>query len=668
MTKQIKKLLIANRGEIAVRIQETAHEMGISTVAIHSQEDATALFVQMADESYLLEGQSLADTYLNIEKIIGIAKEADADAIHPGYGFLSENARFAKACATNNLIFVGPSAASIELMGDKIASRHFAEKAGLPLLKGITGSHDELLAQGDQLDFPVIIKAAAGGGGKGMRIVRTPNEMTDALEATAREAKAYFGDDAVFIEKYIEQPRHIEVQVLGDHHGNIVHLFERECTIQRRHQKIIEEAPSITLSEEIREKITHAAVELARAANYYSAGTVEFIMDEQLNFYFMEMNTRIQVEHPVTELITDVDLVAQQLHIAEGNVLPFTQEHLSIQGHSVEARIYAEDPAHDFRPAPGEVSVYNAPNTPNTRLDTGIVEPQPISGNYDPMISKLVTYGYNREEALDVLGEALEEYTVHGIETNIDYLQAVVGDEQFRKNDISTNYCKTETGRLLNNRKTTQESIAKSAIIAAYLLVDSSTEITDEKQGVWASKKQFKPIGLNSVNINDTAEKLQHILFDEGLLTFHTESGPNQAQLKQFNGTELAFTLHRKPLNAQVFHLSENSALVRMNGHSFEVSRNDVLNPNENYAANDESQGGNHIISPIPGTVIKVLTKENAMIQKGNKLIIVEAMKMENTFTAPFDGVVKKITVQENDKVEAGKILIELQSKEAKND
>jgi len=657
---KITKLLIANRGEIAVRIQLTAKEMGITTVAIHSTQDANSLFVEIADEHYLLEGDSLADTYLNIDKIISIAQQCGATAIHPGYGFLSENSAFAQACESNNIIFVGPSGASMELMGDKIASREFAAKAGLPLLKGIDGNNEELLAKADELDYPVIIKATAGGGGKGMRMVGTKEELKDALEATTREAISYFGNGAVFIEKYIEQPRHIEVQVLGDQHGNLIHLFERECTIQRRHQKIIEEAPSTTLSPEIRAEITKAAIDLAKAANYHSAGTVEFIVDENLKFYFMEMNTRIQVEHPVTELITDIDLIEQQIRIAQGEALSITQSDLTIDGHAIECRIYAEDPAEEFRPAPGTIHVYQEPETENTRIDTSLLEPQTISGDYDPMISKVSTWGLNREEAIASMQTALNDYSIWGIANNIDYLKGILADAQFVKNDISTNYCKTETARLLSAREEKQNKIADSHVVAAYLLHDLLTIEEQEDYSIWEELGKSEAIGLNHILVNDEKVGISNLKIIGRTISFND----HHAVLQEINSDHISFLVDNTPVKAKVNYASPAKALVTIEGSEFLCQRPDVLDENVDYEMAAEEASGNTISSPIPGTVVKLLTQEGKVVSKGDKLIIVEAMKMENTFTAPMDGVVQTITVAAGERVEAGKILIQLQAED----
>ena len=418
--KLFKKILVANRGEIAIRVMRTAKEMGIRTVAIYSEVDADSLHVKVADESYCIGKESLAETYLNIKKIINIALKADCEAIHPGYGFLAENPEFVKACDSSGIIFIGPSGKVIALMGNKIEARSFIRSINIPLVDGAVGKDTEsLIKAGKKISFPLLLKAAAGGGGKGMRIVRDEKQLREGLESTAREAEKYFGDGTVYIEKYLDEPRHIEFQVLGDNFGNAIHVFERECSIQRRYQKIIEESPSVTLSPEIREKMGETAVKICKKTGYNNAGTIEFLVDKNLNFFFLEMNTRIQVEHPVTELTTGLDLVKEQIFISAGNPLRYKQKDIVQKGHAIEARIYAEDPSNSFLPSPGKMTFYKEPAGKNIRVDTAVKEAAEIKSLYDPMISKLIVYGNNRNEAIGKLELALSEYVIHGIQTNI---------------------------------------------------------------------------------------------------------------------------------------------------------------------------------------------------------------------------------------------------------
>lgn len=441
--QKIKKLLVANRGEIAVRVMRTCKELGIKTVAVFSEADCSALHVQIADEAFCIGAAPSKDSYLVEEKILAVAKQAGVDAIHPGYGFLSENAAFSEACKREKIIFVGPSASAIRSMGDKTTARGMMEQAGIPMAPGTMEAIDDVKRAAEiakEIGYPVLIKAAAGGGGKGMRLVEDPSEFEHAMEMAQREADSAFGDGRVFLEKYIVQPRHIEFQVLADEHGNCIHLFERECSIQRRHQKVIEEAPSSILTQAVRDAMGEAAINAAKACNYSNAGTVEFLVDKDLNFYFMEMNTRLQVEHPVTELITGLDLVEEQLRVAEGEVLSLTQDTVEIQGHAVECRVYAEDPENNFLPSPGKLIVHRPPSGPGVRLDAGVEEDGEVPIHYDPMISKLITHAATREAAIAKMGRALAEYEVAGVKTTIPFCAFVMGHKSFIQGDISTHF------------------------------------------------------------------------------------------------------------------------------------------------------------------------------------------------------------------------------------
>ncbi|MGK9369551.1 acetyl-CoA carboxylase biotin carboxylase subunit [Melioribacter sp. Ez-97] len=486
----IKKILIANRSEIAVRIIQTAREMDIKTVTIYSSDDRNSYYNRISDESVFIGDGSLKDTYLNIDKIIEAAKNSGADAIHPGYGFLAENADFAQACVDNNLIFIGPSPQAIRTMGNKLNARKLAGRLNVPVLKGITGDVNTILKGADNLEFPLIIKAVAGGGGKGMRIINSKNELPGALEAAGREAKSYFGDGTVYVEKYIAKPKHIEFQILGDKFGKLIHLNERECTIQRRYQKIIEESPSPSVSEDLRVKMGNDALKLAREINYYNAGTVEFLLDEKGRYYFLEMNTRIQVEHPVTEFVTGIDLVKHQILIASGERLDL--DTIDPRGHAIECRIYAENPLTNFSPSPGFINFIKLPYGAGVRNDTGIIEPSVIQPHYDPMISKLITYGESREDAVDKMIYSLKNYIVHGIDTNIEYLLAILENNKFRNNQFYTDFCKTEEANLkehLNKKRNALEVEIPTAIYAAKKLSAKDEikngEAIDNEFNVW---------------------------------------------------------------------------------------------------------------------------------------------------------------------------------------
>jgi acetyl-CoA carboxylase biotin carboxylase subunit len=443
--QKIKKVLIANRGEIALRIMRSLKEMGINTVAVFSEADRLSPHVQYADEAVCIGPAPSSASYLNSSKIIETALKLRADAIHPGYGFLSENESFARLVEESGLIFIGPSANSIKIMGSKLAAKDAAAAYNIPMVPGINKpitDINEALRVTSEIGYPVLIKASAGGGGKGMRIVESPEEFAEQLERASSEAKSAFGDGSVFIEKYIASPKHIEVQILGDQHGNVIHLFERECSIQRRYQKVVEEAPSPVLNHEKRMAIGNAAVKVAKSCNYYGAGTVEFIVDEQLNFYFLEMNTRLQVEHPVTEMITGIDLVKEQVNIAEGNTLSYKQEDVSIRGHAIELRVYAEDPANNFLPDIGKLITYKRPQGPGIRVDDGFEESMEIPVFYDPMIAKLITYGSTRTEAIQRMKRAISEYKISGIMTTLPFGTFVMDHEAFISGKFDTHFVK----------------------------------------------------------------------------------------------------------------------------------------------------------------------------------------------------------------------------------
>lgn len=468
--KSIRKILIANRGEIAVRIMRTCREMGISTVAVFSEADRTSQHVRYADEAWYIGKAPSAESYLNIDKIIDTAKRTNADAIHPGYGFLSENAAFARRCAQEDIIFIGPSARVIEQMGDKIQARDMMKKAGIPVVPGTEGSvnsEEEALEIIGRIGLPVMIKAAAGGGGKGMRLVHKKEDIVSSVRAARSEAMSAFGDDAVYIEKYISSPHHIEFQILGDNHGNAVHLFERECSVQRRHQKMIEETPSPLMTPELRKTMGQAAVEAAKAVSYSGAGTIEFLVDDNLRYYFLEMNTRLQVEHPITERITGIDLVKQQIRIAEGHPLEFSQEQITKRGHSIECRIYAEDPDNNFMPSPGKVYKISEPLGLGVRTDGYVYEGYEIPIYYDPLISKLIVWGGTRDEAIARMRRALYEYKITGVKTSIRYLERIMNNPDFISGNYNTHFIEKNQDQLMDSSGC--DDCHDMVLIAAYI-------------------------------------------------------------------------------------------------------------------------------------------------------------------------------------------------------
>lgn len=470
----MKKILVANRGEIAIRVMKTAKKMGIKTVAVFSEADRNAPHVRFADEAVCIGPPPSNQSYLLGDKIIEVAKSLGADGIHPGYGFLSENADFAEAVEKNDLIFIGPRSKAIRIMGSKLAAKEAVKAYNIPMVPGVDEAvtdvaYAEKIAK--DIGFPVLIKASAGGGGKGMRIVEDQANIKEQMERAISEATSAFGDGSVFVEKYITSPRHIEIQVLADTHGNVLHFFERECSIQRRHQKVVEEAPSSVLTPEIRQKMGEAAVNVARSCDYIGAGTVEFLLDEHKNFYFLEMNTRLQVEHPVTEWITGVDLVEQQINIARGEAIPFAQDDLRINGHALELRVYAEDPLDDFLPSIGTLETYRLPKGENIRVDNGFEEGMEIPIYYDPMLSKLVTYGKTRSEAITKMIEAITNYKVKGIETTLPFGKFVCGHEAFRSGNFDTHFVKK-----YYNKELLEANYLEEATVAAKLALQHYLE------------------------------------------------------------------------------------------------------------------------------------------------------------------------------------------------
>jgi acetyl-CoA carboxylase biotin carboxylase subunit len=495
---EIRKLLIANRGEIALRIMRSAREMGISTVAVFSEADRNALHVRYADESICIGPPPSSESYLKIENMIAAARESGADAIHPGYGFLSENAGFAKRCEEEGLIFIGPSPAAIELMGSKLAAKAAVAKFGVPLVPGTAEPITDIEAAkkiAAEIGYPILIKASAGGGGKGMRIVESSALFSQQMERAISEAISAFGDGSVFIEKYITNPRHIEFQIFGDKHGDVVHLFERECSIQRRHQKVVEEAPSSILTEEKRQRMGEAAISVAKAAGYYGAGTVEFILDENLDFYFLEMNTRLQVEHPVTEMVTGLDLVKLQIRIATGEKLPFHQDELEWRGHAIEARVYAEDPANNFLPDIGNLKTYKRPQGHGIRVDDGFEQGMDIPYYYDPMIAKLICHADNRNEAIQKMIRAIGEYEITGLETTLGFCDFVMKHEAFRSGNFDTNFVETHFKPSLLARPA-DETEAMIAALLACTVKENPTTIPvaqpPKQTSLWRKHRSYK--------------------------------------------------------------------------------------------------------------------------------------------------------------------------------
>ncbi len=499
MMKKIKKILVANRGEIALRVMRSAHEMGISTVAVFSEVDRDALHVRFADEAVCIGPAPSNQSYLRGDKILEVCKKLDVDAVHPGYGFLSENANFAKQATDAGVIFIGPSPEAIEVMGSKLAAKAAVSKYDIPMVPGMEKAITDIAEAkkvAESVGYPILIKASAGGGGKGMRVVEDPKDFEDQMNRAVSEATSAFGDGSVFIEKFITSPKHIEVQVMGDHHGNIVHFFERECSIQRRHQKVIEEAPSAVLDEAKRQAIGEAAVGVARSCGYYNAGTVEFIVDENLDFYFLEMNTRLQVEHPVTELITGVDLVKLQIHVAQGEELPLKQADITRTGHAVEVRVYAEDPTNNFLPDIGTLQTYVRPQGAGVRVDDGFEEGMAIPIHYDPMIAKLISYGADRQEAIDRMVRAIDEYQITGIQTTLPFCTFALQHEQFTSGKFDTKFVDNHFKPEYLKSTLDQDEVEVAALLTTHIMENRSAK-SSRSQSDPVRKSKWKSNRLN---------------------------------------------------------------------------------------------------------------------------------------------------------------------------
>jgi 3-methylcrotonyl-CoA carboxylase alpha subunit len=649
MERQIKRLLIANRGEIALRIIRTTRRLGIHSIAIFSDADAEAMHTLEADEAWALDSNELSESYLSIPKIMEIARLSQADALHPGYGFLAENPALVKACEDAGILFVGPGSEAMRLMGNKIHAREFVRKIGGPLIEGYTGSPDELLNRLDPQGFPYLVKAAAGGGGKGMRIAHDAEELKAHLVATSREAKNYFGDGTVYIERFLEQPRHIEIQILGDKHGHVLHLFERECSVQRRYQKIIEEAPSPTLDHELRMKMGQSAVEIASAISYTGAGTMEFLVDQKLNFYFLEMNTRIQVEHPVTEMITGIDIVEQQIRIAEGHPLPFSQSDLQIHGHAIEFRVYAEDAMQEFMPSPGYVSYCIEPEGEGIRVDTALVGEEEVHGFYDPMISKLVVHAPSRDEAIERSANALQDYIIHGIRTNLPLLYHFTQSEDFLQNRVHTRYCDVNYAALQSALLQRQAELMEWRVPLAFMLRELRPNLPEnlwEEIGYWRDIMEI-PLRIDGNNM-----KVRVLNYDNEKVRF------------RFGSKELEVEFDDDDLQAIISDQNHLSYLS-MGAHCFEIERLDILHKDDFFIPPDHNgPGDGAITSPMPGKVLKINVEEGQDVNRGEVLLIVEAMKMENSIVAPRAGRVINLNVEVGEMVDTRKHLVLIHSEE----
>jgi 3-methylcrotonyl-CoA carboxylase alpha subunit len=656
--RRFEKLLIANRGEIACRIMRTAKRMGLRTVAVFSDADRDAMHVALADEAVLIGPAPAKDSYLHVDAIIEAAQTTDAGAIHPGYGFLSENADFAQACADAGRVLVGPSAATIHLMGSKSAAKALMEAAGVPVVPGYHGEDQSvatLLAAADRIGYPVLIKASAGGGGRGMRLVETADALVAAIASAQREAAAAFGNDQVLIEKYLARPRHIEVQVFGDTHGNVVSLFERECTLQRRHQKVVEEAPAIAITPARRAEMSVAALAAAQAAGYVSAGTVEFIADADA-FYFIEMNTRLQVEHPVTEMITGLDLVEWQLRVAFGEPLPLRQEEIRADGHAIEARIYAEDPGKGFLPATGTIREWREPSGPGLRIDTGFRVGDAVTPYYDALLAKLIASGSDRAQALARLTEASGAFEIAGVTTNLVFLKALVSHPDVVRGEIDTGFIERELNALTRASQLVTPLDLAAACVAVLV---REQNVPSAPGSPWERTDGWTVIGRRSrrLSFRHGTERYDAVLW-YGRDGLSMQSGDTDARL-QFVAREAGLfdlCLGDAPERASAIWSGRDLDLTTPRGRL-------KLSWIDPFAADvAESAAASRIVAPMPGTVTRILAAAGADLERGAPVIVLEAMKMEHTLRAPADGRLKALKCAVGDFVQEGTELADFEA------
>ena len=653
------KLLIANRGEVAVRIIRASKELGIRTVAVYSEADEKAMHVRLADEAYLLGPAEASESYLNIERIVEVVGESGAEAVHPGYGFLSENAVFARAVEETGATWVAPPAEAMEKVGDKIRAKELAREADVPTIPGYGGedeSEKRLAEEAEEIGYPVLIKASAGGGGRGMRPVHQPEDFVEALRSAKREAESAFGDDSMLLEKFVQNPRHVEVQVIADDHGNVLHLYERECSIQRRHQKVVEEAPSPILSDELRESICAAAVRLAKEAGYRNAGTVEFLLgDEKGEFYFLEMNARLQVEHPVTELVTGLDLVHLQLSVAAGEELPISQEDVFPRGSAIEVRLYAEEEGTGL-PAGGKLLRFAPSEGPNIRNDTGVETGDEVALHYDPMIAKLIVYAWDREKAILRLRRALGDYTVLGVPTNLPLLRRIADHPSFEAGETTIAFLE-EHGltQALPSRSTPEEAIL---LAAAGELWHSSTERTKDlfSAGPWrlggVIRLRYRAGGVEHVV---EAERSR----DRTLKLRVNEQEAAAVEVLSVGDGEIQAKVDGRRVTGG-FAVDSVDVLISLDGESYRLVK--PLPPDVDDARpGGGDAGGASVTAPMPGSVVKVLVSEGDEVEEGQLLLVLEAMKTEHSIAAPHDGVVSSIPYGAGASVPRGDVLVELE-------
>ncbi len=658
-----EKILIANRGEIACRVIKSARKMGIKTVAVYSDADKEALHVQMADEAVHIGPSPSSESYLVMERIIQACKDTGAQAVHPGYGFLSENSAFCEALESEGIAFIGPATFAINSMGDKITSKNLAEKAGVNVIPGYTDvvrDTDHAVQIANDIGYPVMLKASAGGGGKGMRVAWNEAECRDGFERATNEARSSFGDDRVFIEKFIEEPRHIEIQVIADTHGNVVYLGERECSIQRRHQKVIEEAPSPFLDEETRKKMGEQAVQLSKAVDYRSAGTVEFIVDANRNFYFLEMNTRLQVEHPVTECITGLDLVELMIRVANGEELPITQADVKLTGWAMESRVYAEDPFRNFLPSIGRLVNYEPPTGDNVRVDTGVYEGGEVSMFYDPMIAKLITYGADRNEAISRMQDALDAYCIRGVQHNISFLNALMVHPRFIEGRLTTNFIAEEYPDGFDASCVPREDPAKAIVVAAMIhrqYMDRAARLSGQLRGHERRVNDDWVVAIDGEYHAVTAIPANggfRVEYQDKAYDVTTEWALGQPLLRaSINGQEVCFQVERHGLWLRLVHRGNQTDALVMTPRSAELH---ALMPEKE--APDLSK---FLLSPMPGLLVKISVEVGQEVKAGEELAVIEAMKMENVLRAEQDSTVAAINADAGDSLKVDQVIIEFE-------
>lgn len=645
-----ERILIANRGEIACRIIKSAKAMGIETIAVFSEADRAGMHVHMADQAYCIGPAPAQESYLNIERIIEVALQSKAQAIHPGYGFLSENPHFAKACKKANLCFIGPSLEALEAMASKQTAKQLLEQTTVPLTPGYHGNNQEaaiLLEEAEKIGFPVLLKAASGGGGKGMRIVHDKNDFTDALKAAQRESLSSFADDTIIIEKFVEKARHVEIQIIADTQGNILHLFERDCSLQRRHQKIIEEAPAPNLSSKLRQSLAQSAIEVAAAISYIGAGTVEFLVDGEA-YYFMEMNTRLQVEHPVTEMITGIDLVALQISVAAGEALPLRQEDITQSGHAIECRLYAEDPDKQFMPSIGQIDYFKLPEDQDIRIDCGVQKGSKISQYYDPMIAKLITKGRNRKEALLKMQQALKQCYIHGVKTNLPFLSAICTHPAFIAAEIDTNFLQTHSISMPKLDKRSAVLIA-----AGWRYWQGTQQPNPLLSDCLGWQAHLKPKWLWTFVIDNQSLELNLKAIDKNHFQLDFE-GQSYHCVLSFSDDTILIDDARKIYKGSI--LEQGDTL-----HVFSEGQQLSIEPVHWQHSDEGSSPQSNLRSPMPASVVAVLKNKGDTVTTGERLMVLEAMKMEHTVHAPYDGRITDLFYSVGAQVEEGAELLKLE-------